>query len=130
MLLARPLNEFLEKVKNKQSLLPDDMEKILAKDTTEEREESRITPNSIYEHFKVKESGLKNHYLVDGVAVNTETGEKLVVYRCLYIPTTDDREKYGLKPYQYCARPQYNFLEEVLDRDGLKVPRFKFVLLA
>jgi len=58
-----------------------------------------------YRHFKGKE------YEVIGVARHSETGEKLVVYRCLY----DD--------YSLWVRPYCMFVENVAV-GGAFVPRF------
>lgn len=61
-----------------------------------------------YEHYKGK------RYRVLGVARHSETLEELVVYQKLY----DD---HGL-----WVRPLTMFLEEV-ERQGVKVPRFKYI---
>ena len=61
----------------------------------------------IYEHFK------GGRYEVIGVARHSETLEEMVVYRNL-----DD---HGL-----WVRPIKMFLEEV-ERDGKKMPRFRYV---
>jgi hypothetical protein len=58
-----------------------------------------------YRHYK------GNFYEVIGVARHSETGEKLVVYRCLY----EDRSLW--------VRPLGMFIENVIV-DGRKVPRF------
>lgn len=62
----------------------------------------------IYLHFK------GNKYLVTDVAVHSETGEELVIYRPLY------------GDYQLMARPKAMFFEEV-ERDGYSGPRFKLL---
>ena len=62
----------------------------------------------IYEHYKGK------RYKVIGVALQTESEEKLVVYEALY-------GEGGL-----FARPLEMFLEDV-EIGGKKVPRFKLV---
>lgn len=62
----------------------------------------------IYEHFKGK------RYEVIGVARHSETLEEIVVYRALY-------GEGGL-----WVRPLKMFLEEV-ERDGKRVPRFRYV---
>jgi len=70
-----------------------------------------------YQHYKGK------FYEVLGIALNTETREKMVLYKCLY-PVNDLPEEYGPDPI--FVRPYDNFIEEV-KVDGQKVPRFKFV---
>jgi hypothetical protein len=62
----------------------------------------------VYRHFK------GGDYLVTGVAVHSETGELLVIYRPLY------------GDYQLTARPLKMFTETV-ERDGDSVPRFHLV---
>ncbi len=62
----------------------------------------------VYRHFK------GGDYLVTGVAVHSETGEPLVIYRPLY------------GAYQLTARPLKMFTETV-ERDGGSVPRFHLV---
>jgi hypothetical protein len=62
----------------------------------------------VYRHFK------GGDYLVTGVAVHSETGEPLVIYR----PLCGD--------YQLTARPLKMFTETV-ERDGDTVPRFYLV---
>ena len=61
-----------------------------------------------YRHFKGGE------YEVIGVAIHSETGEKMVVYRALY-------GEGGL-----WTRPQAMFLETV-EREGRMRPRFEYV---
>jgi len=61
-----------------------------------------------YRHYKGKE------YQVLGVAIHSETGEKLVMYQ----KTTDD--------YSLWVRPLAMFVEDV-EVDGKKVPRFEYV---
>lgn len=67
----------------------------------------KIEPG-IYEHFKGKK------YKVYFVARHSETLEEFVVYQTLY----------GEHDFWVC--PIKMFLEEV-ERDGEKVPRFKFI---
>ena len=62
----------------------------------------------IYEHFK------GNRYEVIGLAKHSETLEEMVVYKALY-------GEHGL-----WVRPANMFLEEV-ERDGEKMPRFRYV---
>ena len=63
-----------------------------------------------YEHFKSKEM----RYEVLGVAQHSETLEEYVIYKKLY----GDRSTW--------IRPLTMFFEEV-EKDGKKVPRFKYV---
>jgi len=62
----------------------------------------------IYEHFK------GNRYLVTGVALHSETGEPLVIYRALY------------GDYILSARPVSMFTETV-ERGQYTGPRFKLI---
>ncbi len=61
-----------------------------------------------YEHFKGK------RYTALHIARDSETGQEMVVYR----------EEYGDKII--CVRPLTMFLEEI-ERDGIRMPRFKYV---
>jgi hypothetical protein len=61
-----------------------------------------------YRHFKGGE------YEVIGVAIHSETGEKMVVYRALY-------GEGGL-----WIRPEAMFLETV-ERNGKTLPRFEYI---
>ncbi len=61
-----------------------------------------------YEHYKGK------HYEVIGVAVHSETLEKLVVYKALYQPDGNN----------IWVRPLKMFLENVIV-EGKETPRFK-----
>lgn len=66
----------------------------------------------IYKHYK------GNLYEVIGVAVHTETGEKLVVYKALYqIP--------GFTDGALWVRPLVMFCEEI-EVDGIMQPRFVY----
>ena len=65
-------------------------------------------PQGRYRHFKGKE------YSVIGVAVHSETGEELVVYRPLY------------GTHQLTVRPKVMFTEQI-DRDGYHGPRFQLI---
>ncbi|PJA90130.1 MAG: DUF1653 domain-containing protein [Candidatus Magasanikbacteria bacterium CG_4_9_14_3_um_filter_32_9] len=62
----------------------------------------------IYQHYK------GNKYEVLGVAKHSETLEKMVVYKALYGNN------------QIWIRPLEMFLE-IVEKDGKKVERFKFV---
>jgi hypothetical protein len=62
----------------------------------------------IYQHFK------GNKYLVTDVAVHSETGEELIIYRPLY------------GDYRLMVRPKAMFFEEV-ERNGYSGPRFKLL---
>lgn len=67
-----------------------------------------------YQHFRNKK-----FYEVIGTAVHTETREELVVYKSLY-----DAPDF---PYgSLWVRPKSMFMEMV-DADGVKVPRFALV---
>jgi len=70
-----------------------------------------------YQHYKGK------YYQVLGLALDTETRKKMVLYKCLY-PVNNLPEEYGQEPL--FVRPYDNFTEEI-EIDGKKVPRFKFV---
>lgn len=61
-----------------------------------------------YRHYKGKD------YEVIGVATHSETGEKLVVYRCLY------------GDYDLWVRPLEMFTESVTV-EGRELPRFRYL---
>jgi hypothetical protein len=69
--------------------------------------EADIKPG-VYRHFKGKD------YLVIGVAIHSESGEELVVYRPLY------------GNYQLTVRPKSMFIEPV-ERDGYSGLRFNLI---
>lgn len=71
----------------------------------------------VYRHYKGKE------YLVLGVALHTETREKMVLYKALY-KCPELEEEYGKDPL--FVRPFTMFVEEV-EWEGKKTPRFTFV---
>ncbi|MDE2027882.1 MAG: DUF1653 domain-containing protein [Candidatus Omnitrophica bacterium] len=66
----------------------------------------------IYEHYKGK------RYQVLGVAIHTETEEKLVVYKALY--------KGNFPEDALWVRPLAMFQEQVVV-DGKSLPRFRFL---
>jgi hypothetical protein len=70
-----------------------------------------------YQHYKGK------YYEVIGIALDAETREKMVLYKCLY-PVNDLPSEYGIEPT--FTRTANNFTEEV-KVVSKKVPRFKFV---
>ena len=74
--------------------------------------------NGVYEHYKSKPND-RRYYQVLGVARNTETEEKLVIYIPLYV-TPEHR---GLRLQ---ARPLNMFLETI-DWEGNTVPRFNYI---
>lgn len=69
------------------------------------KETGMSVPAGRYRHYK------GNDYEVIGVARHSETGEELVVYRCLY------------GDYSLWVRPLAMFTENVV-LDGRNVPRF------
>jgi len=70
-----------------------------------------------YRHYKGK------YYQVIGVALHTETREKLVLYKALY-DVPDLKEEYGDEPI--FARPYKMFIENVTI-DGKEIPCFKYI---
>ena len=62
----------------------------------------------IYEHYKGQ------HYQVFHVATHSETGEKLMVYQCLY------------GDYSMWVRPLAMFVENI-EIEGKMLPRFKLI---
>ncbi|MCR4328534.1 MAG: DUF1653 domain-containing protein [Patescibacteria group bacterium] len=71
----------------------------------------------VYRHYKGKQ------YKVLGVALHTETREKMVLYKALY-DCPDLKEEFGDDPL--FVRPYNMFVEEV-EVDGIKKPRFEWV---
>ena len=72
--------------------------------TTNDQNASSITPGK-YRHYKGKE------YQVLGSATHSESGEQVVVYRCLY------------GKFDLWVRPLSMF-NELVDVDGQETPRF------
>jgi len=70
-----------------------------------------------YRHYKGK------YYEVLGIALDTETRKKMVLYKCLY-PVNDLPKEYGKEPI--FTRTYDNFIVEV-EIDGKRIPRFKFI---
>ncbi|MBV2168553.1 MAG: DUF1653 domain-containing protein [Bdellovibrio sp.] len=77
---------------------------------TNERLETSIVPGAIYQHYKGK------HYRVIGVGKHSESLEDVVLYEALY-----DNPLGRL----WC-RPA-SMWSEIVEVDGQKVPRFKFL---
>lgn len=72
--------------------------------------EPKVIEKGVYRHTK------KGHvYEVLGVALHTETGEQLVMYRPLY----ENR-------YEFFARP-YDMFMETIELNGERKPRFEKV---
>ena len=65
----------------------------------------------IYSHYKTG-----NQYKVHFVAKHSETLEDLVIYEALY---KNDKSKFWARPV--------GMFEEIVDFNGQKVPRFKFI---
>jgi len=74
--------------------------------------------NGVYEHYKSRDDD-RRYYQVLGVARNTETEEKLVMYIPLYVIP----EHRGLRLQ---ARPLDMFLETV-EWEGKTMPRFNYI---
>ena len=86
---------------------------------------NEIKIKGIYKHFK------ENYYIVEDVAIHSETGEKYVVYRALYGENTlyirpydmflskVDKQKYPEVKQEYRFQLQDDF------GDGVKSHRFK-----
>jgi hypothetical protein len=70
-----------------------------------------------YRHYKGK------YYQVLGLAHNTETREKMVLYRGLY-ESPDLREEYGDNPF--FVRP-FDMFNESVEVDGKTTPRFEYI---
>ncbi len=70
-----------------------------------------------YQHYKGK------IYEVIGLAVHTETEERMVLYRACY-ELPDLRKELGHRPY--FVRPFEMFVEHV-NLGGERIPRFRFI---
>ncbi len=70
-----------------------------------------------YQHYKGK------YYEVLGLALNSETREKMVLYKCLY-PVNNLPEEFGTEPI--FIRTYNNFTEKV-KANGKMIPRFSFI---
>ena len=69
----------------------------------------------VYRHFK------GNYYFVENVAYDSETKERMVVYKTLY-PREDGRSIW--------VRPEKMFLEEIPERpDNIKKKKTRFILV-
>ena len=76
---------------------------------------NKLVHGAIFKHYKNK------FYLIENIAVHTETLEEMVVYRSLY----NSRDK-QFKPYQVWTRPK-NMFNETVYVNGKNVKRFEFV---
>ena len=65
----------------------------------------------IYQHFK------GNEYQVFGTAKHSESEELLVVYQPLY--ETDSENEFWVRPL--------TMFEEIIERDGQQIQRFRYV---
>jgi hypothetical protein len=65
-------------------------------------------PGQIFEHFKGE------HYFVIGTGEHTETGEMIVCYQPVMLPT------------KFLFRP-LDMWNEVVEYEGKQVPRFRFL---
>ena len=74
--------------------------------------------NGVYEHYKSTPTD-RRYYQVLGIARNTETEEKLVIYIPLYV--IDEHKGLRLQ-----ARPLEMFLEKV-DWQGRTIDRFTYI---
>jgi hypothetical protein len=70
-----------------------------------------------YKHYK------GNYYQVLGLVHNTETREKMVLYRALY-DCPDLKDDYGDDPW--FVRP-FDMFNEFVEIDGVKILRFEYV---
>ena len=76
---------------------------------------NEIKIGRVYRHFK------GNYYFVENVAYDSETKERMVVYKPLY-EREDGRS--------ICVRPEKMFLEEIPDRpDNITGQKFRFQLV-
>ena len=76
----------------------------------------KVQTGKVYRHFK------GNYYFVENVAYDSETQERMVVYRPLY-----ERED----GKQLWIRPEKMFLEEIPERpDNITGQKFRFELVS
>lgn len=77
---------------------------------------NKLVIHGIYKHYK------GDLYLVEDVAIHSETGEELVIYRGLY-----HGNKFG--QFHLCARPKTMFLEKLDDAKAQKFgQKYRFEL--
>lgn len=75
-----------------------------------------VKVGKVYRHFK------GNYYYIECIALDSETRERMVVYRHLY---TEDSFH-----IPYCVRPEKMFLEEIPERpDNITGQKHRFELV-